>query len=797
MNKIKSYMAMAALLLAGFTSCAVEQDGSSQQNTTSGNGTKVTVKINNGAAAKTRATAGATGTLPGADRENEISELYAVLYKDKNNGYAYYKTFKCTHDTDPSKTNEYTFNVEKAAAGGVYYMYLIANPTTELKTVLDADNSGGEIRTEADLYAFTVTPVLGPETDISQVKDFTMTSPRTQIDMKGDEETVVNGDGTGIVLTRLAVRIDVDASALNNSATDANKKTTFQITKVKMNTRNTQSDLMRGGAHGLAMTGLSTDTNVEFSGFTAVTDFIETDGKYWKGAIYSCENYDTSNPTILTIEGVYKHGESQSLNVSQQVEFRDVVRDGTGAITSQEVIPLQRNHLYKVVLTPKYDLGGLVFDKISYSIQVIDWQSGETLKFAGNENLTKQSTPSFTVSGALSLSGTESDGKTNPTLIYTGVENGSIFLTVTSETTGTMLECPTFNSTKYGLVASETTNDANGNLVETYKIDIDDDVAIATDYTFKISNAINTTLYREFVLKRRPKLPIEYVAKGNIVNTEENTIGSVASGSTKYNGKWKIDTQLLYNSTYFFNWNNANIQFGTGAMCYYENEDPSTYLSYHIPTKAEWVGIVPGIKDNDNDTFYGDASFTQNEVAEINSHTRSFSSTYSSRIRSGSSNWVRYAIRFNDATEGGNNIGSTYRSAFRYYYDYVNQKVDVSVIYLGSSSDPESAIFNESYWTLSEEREIITRTFPACGLASGTKSTFDVWRSSSYGYAVSHYAKESVGDGTNHVVAFFGVNSSTTNLGSLVFCGTNIWGGEGWYDSKESYGRPVRLFLDE
>ena len=188
--------------------------------------------------------------------------------------------------------------------------------------------------------------------------------------------------------------------------------------------------------------------------------------------------------------------------------FRDVQKDEDTGDTSQDVIKLQRNHLYKVVLSPKYELGNLNFKELSYSFQVIDWQSGETLKFFDKQGeeakLTKQSTPSFVVEGAISVTGTEGDGKTNPTIVYTGIEDHSIYLKVTSNTTGTMLESSTFGSTKYGLVASETTNDADGNLVETYKIDIDDDVALATDYVFTLKNAINTGLSKTFTLRKAP-----------------------------------------------------------------------------------------------------------------------------------------------------------------------------------------------------------------------------------------------------------------------------------------------------
>ena len=200
---------------------------------------------------------------------------------------------------------------------------------------------------------------------------------------------------------------------------------------------------------------------------------------------------------------MYKHGENQALNVSQQVVFRDIQRDGSGNITSQDVIPIERNHLYKVILTPKYDNGALEFDEIDYAIQVADWQTGETIVFAGDANLTAQSTPSFTVQNALTVSGgTGDDGKTNPTLIWGGVEDNIIYLKVTSQTTGTMLECSDFPSTQYGLVASMTTNDAQGNLVETYQITINDNVENLKDYTFTLSNAINTALSRTFVLRK-------------------------------------------------------------------------------------------------------------------------------------------------------------------------------------------------------------------------------------------------------------------------------------------------------
>ena len=190
------------------------------------------------------------------------------------------------------------------------------------------------------------------------------------------------------------------------------------------------------------------------------------------------------------------------MNVSQQVTFRNIVRDGSGNVTSDDVIPLQRNHLYNVVLTPKYDNGALVFDEIDYAIQVVDWQNGETIVFAGDANLTATSTPSFTVTGAKYLRGTEVDGKTNPTRVVGKFSAFTLTLTATSQTTGTMLECAAFDSSKGSYDLVSTTNDANGNLVETYEINVNNNVLCGgATYTFTISNAINTALSRTFVLK--------------------------------------------------------------------------------------------------------------------------------------------------------------------------------------------------------------------------------------------------------------------------------------------------------
>ena len=405
----------------------------------------------------------------------------------------------------------------------------------------------------------------------------------------------------------------------------------------------------------------------------------------------TCENYDTSNPTILTIEGVYKHGENQALNVSQQVVFRDVVRDGSGNITSQDVIPLQRNHLYKVVLTLKYNLGALEFEKIDYAIQVVDWQNGETIKFTGDANLTHQSTPSFTVRNAVSVSGTESDGVTNPTLLYAGIDDHSIYLIVTSEMTGTMLECPTFPSTQYGLVSSATTNDANGNLVETYKIDIDNNISFATDYTFTLSNAINTSLARTFVLKRRPKLPLEYMAETNLTDRDHFAADNRNSG----NYYWGRST--VYAA---FNNGGSTTVAETGSK------------GWHLPSFDEMMAIAPV-----RSTYYlrWNSNHTNENISEtvkIGSETFACTTTYKVVDYTAK---IEYVLRYMTTD-------NKYRSIYRYeakanpFGTDGGVMMEIKCRYLGPDDThiTNSDIYSEVWWA-DDSYETLVRYIPASG----------------------------------------------------------------------------------
>ena len=385
---------------------------------------------------------------------------------------------------------------------------------------------------------------------------------------------------------------------------------------------------------------------------------------------------------------MYKHGENQALNVSQQVVFRNVVRDNSGNITSQDIIPIQRNHLYKVILTPKYNNGALVFGEMDYAIQVNDWQTGETLVFAGDEKLTAQSTPSFTVSGAQTVISEESDGVTNPTLIYAGINNHSIYLTVTSQTTGTMLESTTFPSTQYGLISSSTTNDADGNLVEIYKIDLDDNIQSITGYTFTLSNAINTNLARTFVLMKRPKLPIEYFATGNLKEEGGKHIIMNPTNAGSVYTKAQVQTDTYRN----------------GFSCVYE--DNSTAGEYRAPTIWELSILLPSYgdtnvsgvtKSRDGGTrkvnvLWDLTSVSDNlEYVVIPSLGSNNIAIYSSYVKV---NNVIYAIRFNNVAD------NIYRCAYRYRKNGTNG-VYIDVAYIGTDNTitlESLADKNEAFW---------------------------------------------------------------------------------------------------
>ncbi len=441
---------------------------------------------------------------------------------------------------------------------------------------------------------------------------------------------------------------------------------------------------------------------------------------------HSCENYDTTDPTVLTIEGVYKHGENQALNVSQQVVFRNVVRDNSGNITSQDIIPIQRNHLYKVTLTPKYNNGALVFGEMNYAIQVNDWQTGETLVFAGDDNLTAQSTPSFTVTNASAVvGGTGTDGKTNPTLIYSGVDEHSIYLTVTSATTGTMLESATFPSNQYGPVSNSTTNDANGNLVETYKIDIDDNITLLAEHTFTLSNAINTNLKRTFVLKKKPRVPLEYVSESYVTKTKKdvtvdgNSINCYQLYPVNQSGScsWYLYTDGLSKFS-LASTNNQGV-----PVC----SNGGTFLGYyHLPSAGEAMSIFPGAATTGDAGLGVDMGYmTENTVnsyteklIEIGGVNLGNSKTY--LYRNYTSVW---GIRFEDDTKYGNG----FRCAFR--YRYVTSPIPgiiVDCIYLGDDTSISSTnlkaklVDDASFWN---SGDVITKTFYFVGYHSSQQNT--------------------------------------------------------------------------
>ncbi|SEF74632.1 hypothetical protein SAMN05216354_1483 [Xylanibacter ruminicola] len=300
-----------------------------------------------------------------------------------------------------------------------------------------------------------------------------------------------------------------------------------------------------------------------------------------------------------------------------------------------------------------------------------------------------------------------------------------------------MLECPTFPSTQYGLVSSSTTNDADGNLVETYKIDIDDNIALITEYTFTISNAINTSLARTFVLKKRPKLPLEYMAKGNIRSL------------TQTNGYWVIDNELHGLSSAYFNWSTATTNFGTddgtgfnrfSAPCSYTDPDTgeTTTGNYHMPTINEWYGILPSsgvqvfrVSQNTNTTESNELKTVigQNVLQGYSSQFyRTWSTTYDD---------VTYALRFmNDPV-----YGNSYRCAYRYQFLWPSSaqyaKYVVSCIYVGD--DPTITSVNDvkaAFWANTNGKEIITRTITCT--SSSPAGQRDTGAGSGSGYSLPY-----------------------------------------------------------
>ena len=218
-------------------------------------GPRVMFTVGNGMA-RTR-TAVATN-YSGFAREKAINvaHSYAVVFRPDG---TYYGTFALSYDDTNPESPYYHFTLGN---GGYYYMYVVANTSLDL-----TDATTNPIASAADLFSLIETT--DPGADKQASTEFLMISPKTLVDVDGNQDTSLGA----VTLTRAAVRFDIDATAIDG----------FQITSVEISNRFKTSILARGSGNATIMTGLTKAAATETYTRGTGSGEIDASGAYVEG----------------------------------------------------------------------------------------------------------------------------------------------------------------------------------------------------------------------------------------------------------------------------------------------------------------------------------------------------------------------------------------------------------------------------------------------------------------------------------------------------------------------------------
>ena len=319
--------AVGFMLLAGLTSCSSNDETMSTAQTGEG---VIHFTLDSGSA-KTRA------TTASEQKEKEVYPYSVYVVAFEKNGGTLVNAVKAT-TTDAIN---YTADLGKS---GIFDIYVIANANTDLSN--DITNLSSTATVD-NLFAIKAsqtpgTPLTGDETNLSwsyNTDGYFLMVGKNENAKQGPAGGDSGGTDIGaITLTRASVRIDVDATGSD-----------ITLSGLKLNKRYESTLLMR--TDQTDMTGLDDPT----------TDYaVSASGETSTAALYTYEY--TGTDTELTIVGTEPRSGSFSWDIPLDT-------------------PLLRNHLYKVKVLPT-DPEAL--DKLQYTIEIVDWATGETIKLDSN-----------------------------------------------------------------------------------------------------------------------------------------------------------------------------------------------------------------------------------------------------------------------------------------------------------------------------------------------------------------------------------------------------------------------------
>lgn len=774
---------MLALTMAlGLASCSSDVLLGSNEGLkgTDTSGSRVTFSVADGSE-KAATRAAVTLNLAGFAREKAIdaSKSYAVVFKPDG---TLYNVYALTYDDG---TQKYSFDVQN---GGYYYMYVVANTSLNLAS----DETKAQITSADTLFGLIETT--DPGADKQASTHFLMISPKTLVDVDGNEDT----DLGSVALTRAAVRFDIDVTAIDG----------FQITRVDVKNRYKTSMLARGSSNATTMTGLTKADAAETYTVGTGSGQIPASGTYeegtstyyldnqqWLGVIYGYENYSENDDDITEMK-IY--GTLQGVQIEHTVSFKD---DSTNPAT---ITKPKRNTIYTVKLTAAGS--GLGVGDIHSDIIVKDWTGTETIVYPDLKDTSK---PSFQLTSGQTTKGytaldADAATKTNPgSIIVRKATASTITLTVTGKNIGSTLNClghyviasgETVTATGVTITPGEVTNDGNGNIKQDWTINITDEAMTGSgDYLrFQLANMYNlTTAFRNFDVVT-PKLPIEYVAPYNMASDTE----------------FAADNNVM--SSAYFCWNNSSATSdGVGPVAWTSaKENIQNFIKgtavpgYHLPSKAEWCSVIaPNYAGTDDTAMSGNTD--ERITYKVGQHTglteevawgvTNNNGAYSYEVEGPFYNdyncpdeeehaRIGYGLRFKPTAS----TNGEYTCAYRYEFKTTDASVGgmeisltVKVVYVGADQSVSiETISNEAWWTNPD----YTLVLPACG-----RTSYNNPADHNPGYYDSAGGRPS------------GCYWSATPRDA-----SSVWGMHfnssyvsGNYSAYPGYGYPVRLFADK
>ncbi|MBR1503075.1 MAG: hypothetical protein IJ618_04225 [Prevotella sp.] len=565
MKKNKLYsglLAVSALLM--LSSCTSEDVSNVAAQPESNASTVVKFRLNSRfAKASTRAEdTESKADVTGLDNEKAIDHLYAVIFKNGK----FFQILPTTpmDPSDPANEDYWQFDMGYA---GSYTMYLLANPGTELVVESAGAVTGGSIydlgssAEAADYFKLVTTQTPG---DYKTDTRFLMTSKAVYVPVEASntEGTDATPSGGPVEMTRAAARIDIDARKLTNSAQ------TFKIKDVVVYNRYPNTIIERGLSSDMTLPNDVSNFNTcaqstgytysstgaptigeDVSGIVAVTDPAEpyTDNhttrqltpNIWDGIVYTYENKTAlaadataipADPIGAGLTVVEIVGDMNGIEVKQRVVFAHV--DNTDPLNPvAQTIPVERNHLYSIVLSLKSVPDE--YAPFEYGIRVLDYKTGETVVYS-SQNLTDQTTkPDFEVTDAdggtlkdTSDNAMPSDDASTTEFDESILNPGSIELSnsahtiqlkvVSAASSARVVLVDNSDDTEKassGLESLEqksyTVSDADGKVTQVFeiKIEANPDNAPARQFAFRVENATGwsaNNAYRTFTIKQDP-----------------------------------------------------------------------------------------------------------------------------------------------------------------------------------------------------------------------------------------------------------------------------------------------------